>query len=161
MKNIPFTKRSGEADVHERLHVMNKKQRHAVLATDCSGQPYTSLVAFAFTSDCKGALFATPKKTTKYNNLLKNSNVSLLVDTRKNSARGYMESEAVTILGRATPVRRSRRRDELARLFTEKHRDLADFLNAPSTALVYIAFQKVIHAGTFQSITEWKPEQKK
>jgi len=34
----------------------------AVLATDDHGQPYTSLVNFALTPDCKAVIFATPRQ---------------------------------------------------------------------------------------------------
>ncbi len=154
-KRIPFTKTAGDANVIERLRFLNAQERHAALATDAGGRPYLSLVAYALTPEMDGALFATPKKTTKYRNILENSNVSLLIDTRSNTAEGYMSSEAATIVGNALLVRRGRRRDELARLFVRKHPRLSEFVAAPSTALILIKFQKVIHTGEFQKVTEW------
>ncbi|UCH81280.1 MAG: pyridoxamine 5'-phosphate oxidase family protein [Nitrospiraceae bacterium] len=156
MTEIPFNKSQGEVNVTERLQFLDRKQRHAVLATVSNGRPYTSLVAFALTPDATGLLFATPKKTTKYTNMLKNSNVSILIDSRKNTAKGYMESEAVTITGTATAIRKGRRRDMLAGIFREKHPELGGFVNAASTALVLVAFDKIIHAGKFQIISKWQ-----
>jgi len=155
MHKIPFNKTQGEVNVQERLHILNNKQRHAVLATDSDGQPHTSLVAFALTPDAKGLLFATPKKTTKYQNMLDNNRVSLMIDTRSNSARGYMKSEAMTILGSATPLRRSNKWNELAGSFIKKHPGLEEFVMAHSTALVLVSFTKVLHAGKFQTVTVW------
>lgn len=156
MAEIPFNKTQGKVDVKERLRVLNKKQRHAVLATDAEGQPYTSLVAFSLTPDMEGLLFATPKKTNKYRNILKNRNVSVMIDTRSNSEKGYMQSEAVTILGKAAPVRRGKQWNEMAELLVKKHPQLEEFVRASSTALVLTAFTKVLHTGRFQSVTAWE-----
>ena len=160
-EKIPYHKKIGHVDVHERLGYLNKKQRYAVLATHSGGHPYTSLVAFALTPDEKGVLFATPKKTTKYKNILKNRKVSLLIDTRKNTAKGYMQSEAVTILGNATTVRKGKRRDELAGVLTGKHPELAGFVNASSSALILITLDNVIHAGKFQRVSAWRKKREK
>ena len=156
MKKIPITKTKGKVDVLARLHVINNKQRHAVLATDAGGQPYTSLVAFALAPDMTGALFATPKKTSKYRNIIKNKNVSLMIDTRYNTAKGYMQSEAITILGSAIPVRRGSKWSELAGVLIKKHSQLEEFIRASSTALVMVSFRKVFHAGGFQKVSAWE-----
>jgi hypothetical protein len=157
-EKLPFTKKEGNANIIERLRLLDKKQRHAALATVSGDLPYTSLVAYALTPDLKGALFGTPRKTGKYKNMITNRNVSLLIDTRSNSSRGYMKSEAVTILGTAVPVRKGRKWKELAPLLIKKHPQLEDFINAPSTALVHVSFRKVLHAGSFQRVTVWDVE---
>lgn len=156
-EKIPHTKSSGSVDVPERLRAMDRKQRHAVLATDAGGRPYTSLVAFALTPDARGILFATPKNTVKYRNILRNSNISLMVDTRSNTRKGYMNAEAIAVLGTAAPVRKGRRRDAYREVFIKKHPALSEFLGAPSTALVYMTITKALHAGRFQTVSEWVP----
>lgn len=156
MEKIPFNKSLGDVNVQERLRFLNRKQRHAVLATDAGGHPYTSLVAFALSDDATGIIFATPRKTGKYHNMLRNRHVSLMIDTRSNTAKGYMRSEALTILGTASPVRKGKKRDELCKVFTKKHPELTAFVNAPSTALVCIAIKKALHTGRFQTVTEWE-----
>ena len=158
MDKIPFNKTQGQVNVHERLYLLNKKERHAVLATVSDGQPYTSLVAFALTPDARSLVFATPKKTTKYKNMLNNNKVSLMIDSRKNTSKGYMGSEAVTITGTAISVRKGRRRDQFSAMYREKHPELSDFVNAASTALMLVTFDKIIHAGKFQSVTAWYKE---
>ena len=156
MKKIPLNKTQGKLDVKERLRILNKKQLHAVIATDNGGQPYTSLVAFALTSDMEGILFATPRKTNKYRNIIKNPQVSVMIDSRSNSAKGYMHSEAVTMLGSAAPLRKGKRWDGMAEVLIKKHPLLEEFIRAASTAVVFVSFTKVIHAGQFQSITVWE-----
>jgi nitroimidazol reductase NimA-like FMN-containing flavoprotein (pyridoxamine 5'-phosphate oxidase superfamily) len=156
MQKIQFNKKTGNTDVRARLLTLNKKQRHAVLATDTAGQPYTSLVAFAVSDDACSVIFATPGKTSKYKNILKNRNVSLMIDTRTNTAKGYMQSEAVTILGTASPLRNGKKREAVSKTFTKKHPELAGFVNAPSTALIFIAIKKALHTAQFQTVTEWE-----
>jgi nitroimidazol reductase NimA-like FMN-containing flavoprotein (pyridoxamine 5'-phosphate oxidase superfamily) len=157
MKKIPLLKKSGRADVKAILLNMNKKQRHAVLATDAGGQPYTSLVAYALSHDAKGIIFATPKKTSKYKNILKNRKVSLMIDTRSNSSKGYMQSEAVTILGTAAPIRKGKKRDDLCSIFQKKHPELTEFIYAASTSIIYVTINKAFHASRFQAVTVWEP----
>lgn len=157
---IPSRRRKGSTPVAERLRALDRTQRHAVLATVSAGQPYTSLVAFALLPDLSGALFATPKDTFKYRNILENEQVALLVDSRSNRRTSYMGAEAVTIQGRAVPVRRGPRREQLAEIFTVKHPDLAGFVQSPTTALVLIEMRRCFHVGRFQTVSQWQREVK-
>lgn len=155
--DIPVNVSPGSADVPERLRALDNSQPHAVLATVSDGLPYTSLVAFRFTSDLKGIIFATPRATRKYRSILKNRNVSVLVDNRSNTLNDYLGAEAVTAAGTARPVRRGRKRDKLAVLLMEKHPALKEFINAPGTALVLVDISVYQHVGGFQETTRWSP----
>jgi nitroimidazol reductase NimA-like FMN-containing flavoprotein (pyridoxamine 5'-phosphate oxidase superfamily) len=144
--------------VPERLGALNASQLHAVLCTvgdDCA--PYASLVAYALTPDLKGLLFASPRATTKYRNILGNGNVSLLIDSRTNTGGDYLSAEAVTITGTARPLRKGRRREELSKLLVKKHPDLRKFLSAEGTALVLVEIAECLHVTGFQSVTRWRP----
>ncbi len=152
---IPERTSRGTVSVPERLRFLNETEHHAVLATESGGQPLTSLVAYALTDDLKGALFVTPKKTRKYTNILANGRVALLIDTRTNTDRAYLEAEAVTMIGMARSVRKGKRRDMLIATFLRKHPRLAEFANSPSTAIILIEARRYIHVGRFQSVSEW------
>ena len=154
-KAILITTSKGSVSVPDRMKYLNKTERHAVLATAFRGKPYTSIVAFALTKDMKGALFATPKDTRKYRNLIKNSHVAILIDNRKNRVRDYMGAESVTILGTAKAVRRGKRWHELFRIIVRKHPALREFVKAPSTALILIEAKRCVHVSQFQVISEW------
>jgi nitroimidazol reductase NimA-like FMN-containing flavoprotein (pyridoxamine 5'-phosphate oxidase superfamily) len=157
-KKIPVKVSKGTLSVPDRIRNLNKKQRHAVLATDAQGQPYTSLVAYALTPDGKGVLFATPKLTRKYRNILANNRVSLLIDTRSNTDRAYMGAESITILGKAHPLKQSLKRDTLAEIFLNKHPRLFEFVRSPETALIYVEMMHCIHVTQFQTVSEWIKE---
>lgn len=126
---------------------------HAVLATESEGQPYTSLISYAVTPDAKGIVFATPKSTQKYKNILKNRCVSILIDTRSNTEKDYTDAEAITILGNAHPIRRGKKWMEYAKILKRKHKRLASFIDSSETALVYINITKYIHVTKFQSVS--------
>jgi nitroimidazol reductase NimA-like FMN-containing flavoprotein (pyridoxamine 5'-phosphate oxidase superfamily) len=155
-KSLQFNKTRGTVSVAERLKVINSTERHAVLATASNGQPYTSLIAFAMMPDMTKVVFATPTNTAKYRNMLKNKKVALLIDTRANTDKAYMESEAVTIIGTARPVRRSRKWEELSGILIKKHPALKRFVEAKTTAIIVIEAVKCFHTGSFQKISEWR-----
>jgi nitroimidazol reductase NimA-like FMN-containing flavoprotein (pyridoxamine 5'-phosphate oxidase superfamily) len=155
-RTIPSHVSRGDVSVPDCLQRISKKEPHAVLATEEDGMPYASLVAYALTPDLKGLVFATPRKTLKYENIKKNRNVSLLIDTRSNTRKDYMGAEAITIMGRAKAVRRGKRRSELADILTQRHPDLVEFVDSNSTALILVEADRIIHVGRFQTVTEWK-----
>lgn len=157
-KAIPLEKREGQVLVPERLSILNKRERHAVLATDGDGRPYTSLIAFACAPDMGHILFATPRRTRKYENIRKNSHVSILIDTRSNTEGDYLQAEAITIVGTATPVRRGTKWKELVHHLTGKHPDLAEFVSSPTTALIAVKITECFHVGQFQIVSRWIPK---
>lgn len=154
-ESIPDRVKAGSIPVLERLNAMDKKQLHAVLATESEGQPYTSLIAFALSADKKGILFITPKKTRKYKNILKNNRVSLLIDTRSNTGKDYMKAEAITILGNAFTVRKGRKWSELIRALIRKHPRLNEVIHSAETRLILVKITRCIHVSRFQTVSEW------
>jgi len=157
-KKIPVKVIKGSVSVPDRLRTLNRKQRHAVLATDAQGQPYTSLVAYALTPDGQGILFATPRSTRKYKNILANNRVSLLIDTRSNIDKGYMQSESLTMIGKAHPVRKGAKWTSLAEILIKKHPRLSEFVRSPETALIYVEMMHCVHVSQFQTVSEWHKE---
>lgn len=156
-KDVPHRPVRGSADVPARLRELEHAQLHAVLATAAEGKPYASLVACALVPDGAGVLFATPRQTRKYRNILANSSVSILVDTRADNGRDYLSAESFTIEGTAHPLRRGRRRDEMREIFLGRHPALRDFVADAGTALVLVKAEQVVHVGRFQEVTIWKP----
>lgn len=152
---IPDRVSKGKVPVPERLAMLDRMQPHCVLATESAGQPYTSLVAYALTTDGKGIIFITPRSTRKYRNILKNKRVSLLIDTRRHTPEDYMSAESITILGTANRIRKSEKRKMLASIFTKKHPRLKEIIDSPETALIFVEVAVCIHVTQFQSVTIW------
>jgi len=153
---IPATTTRGTVSVLARFKRFDRTQRHAVLATASNDRPHASLVAFALTLDRRGLLFATPRGTTKYRNMIGNNRVSMVIDNRENSSADYLGAEAFTIFGRAREVRQKQARTRYSSLLLRKHPDLAEFVSAPTTALILVKIDRCLHIERFQTITEWK-----
>lgn len=153
---IPDRVKIGDIAVPGRLSLLNGKQLHAVLATDMDGQPYTSLVAYALIPEMKGIIFTTPKSTRKYRNILRNSRVSLLIDTRSNTRKDYMSAESLTILGNASPLRKKCKQWLLySDIFLKKHPKLGEIIHSSETALILVEIVRCLHVTKFQSVSVW------
>lgn len=154
-ERIPSRTTKGTMPIPGRLRAMNESQSFGVLATDDNGQPYTSLVSFAITPDLKTIIFATPRDTKKFKNILGTGKVAILIDTRTETRKKLMKTEAITIIGRARHVPRGKRWDRLAATYLEKHPDLEEFVQSDTTALIAVKAARCIHVGRFQSISVW------
>jgi hypothetical protein len=156
-EQVPQRVKKGSIAVQSRLKIFNEIEYFAVLATQGISIPYTSLVAFAMTPDLKRLIFSTTRETRKYKNILSSKHVSLLIDNRSSGNKALMETEAITILGLARPVRRGAFRDECVKVFLAKHPNFEDFMRAATTALVAVEITQCIHVGKFQVVTVWEP----
>ncbi len=152
---VPVTTRKGRAPIFDRLRAFDAEQEFAVLATDDGGSPYTSLISYALTPDLRIAIFATPKGTRKYSNILHTAQVALLVDNRSTSRNRLLKAEAITIMGIAKHIRKGKAWQELAKVFLRKHPHLEEFINSPTTALIAVEITRCIHVGHFQELSVW------
>jgi nitroimidazol reductase NimA-like FMN-containing flavoprotein (pyridoxamine 5'-phosphate oxidase superfamily) len=159
-ENIPSKTRKGTVLIPARLKVLDGKECFAVLATEDEGHPYTSLVNFALTSDCKTVVFATPRATRKYRNMIKTKSVALLIDSRLKKTKNLMGIEAVTVIGNARPLRRGKTWDFFADIYIKKHGDLKEFIYSTSTALMVVEATQCIHVSRFQTISVWDCSEK-
>ena len=155
-EQVPVTTRKGTVAIPERLKDFDGEEYFAVLATDDAGAPYTSLISYALTPDLKMAIFATPKDTRKYRNILHSAQVALLIDNRSRSKHKLLETEAITIIGTAKHVRKGKKWEELSKIFLKKHPDLEEFLHASTTALIAVQIIQYVHVGHFQTLSVWE-----
>ena len=154
-EQIPVMTKKGTVVIPERLKDFDVKENFAVLATDDNGLPYTSLISYALTPDLEMVIFATPKGTRKYRNILNSPQVALLMDNRSKSKHRLMETEAITVIGAAKYVRKGKKWDELSRIFLRKHPDLEEFLYAQTTALIAVQIIECVHVSHFQTLSVW------
>jgi len=133
-----------------------RSQTLAVLATDRKGHPYSSLVAFVASEDLSSIYFATSRTTRKFENLLLNQQVSLLVDSRSNHTSDFREAEAVTILGEAREVQETEKA-ACETLYLTRHPQLEAFVRAPTSALVRVHVSTYYHVTRFQNVRTFRP----
>ena len=87
---------SDDISIKEKISELANEQLFGILCTQTDGQPYGSMIGFAFSDDLKYAVFATPKATRKYNNLSKCHNVALVVNNREKHPSELMKIQAFT-----------------------------------------------------------------
>jgi nitroimidazol reductase NimA-like FMN-containing flavoprotein (pyridoxamine 5'-phosphate oxidase superfamily) len=139
------------------IEALVRTEPFAVLCTQAGGQPYASLVAFAFSEDLRWFVFATPVATRKYRLLSECQHVALLVDNRGRFPEDMMKVSAVTVTGRASQVEPGPEFERWAKLLTGRHPHLESFIWAPSTALFRVSVVRYLHVTRFQEVRQWIP----
>jgi nitroimidazol reductase NimA-like FMN-containing flavoprotein (pyridoxamine 5'-phosphate oxidase superfamily) len=141
--------------VAQEIRQLCQKENLAVLSTEQKGQPYVSLVAYAATMDLGTIVFCTPITTRKYDNLSANPRVAMLINNSRNQASDVYRAVAVTAIGSVVPVSDSDRED-LEKLYLEKHPHLMDFLRTRTTAMVRVRIERYIMVHNFQNVYEYR-----
>ena len=140
--------------IQEEISRLLSSQRLGVLSTRLlSSGPYSSLVAFSESEDLSCLYFSTPRTTRKFNNLLQDKRVSMLIDNRSNRISDFHLAVAATALGDADAVPREKS-ETLLQSYLTKHPYLKDFARSVSCALVRIRVRRYILVERFQNVTE-------
>lgn len=142
-----------------RIRRLVLEEPFGVLCTQGDGQPYGSVVGFAFCEDLRAAVFATPVATRKFRLLSENDRVALVVDNRPRHADNMMEVESITATGRAAELERGAEYDRWAEILIRRHPQFRSFVHAASTALFRIDITRYFHVTRFQEVTQWIPPQ--
>ena len=143
--------------VRREVKALINGQKLAVLSTDCQGQPYASLLAFAGTADLRYLVFVTPRTTRKFANLSENPKVALLINSGTNTDADIHRAAAVTATGIAEVLSADEGKAFLD-LYLEKHPHLRTFALAPTTALVRVTVARFTLVKRFQNVTELEIE---
>jgi nitroimidazol reductase NimA-like FMN-containing flavoprotein (pyridoxamine 5'-phosphate oxidase superfamily) len=155
--DAPLPSTAEEPMVLESIQALVHREPFAVLCTQADGQPYGSLVAFAFSQDLRSFVFGTPMATRKYRLLSECDHVALLVDNRGRFPDDMMAVSAVTVTGRASQVQPGADFERWAGLLTARHPYLKSFVHAPSTALFRVDVVRYLHVTRFQEVRQWIP----
>jgi nitroimidazol reductase NimA-like FMN-containing flavoprotein (pyridoxamine 5'-phosphate oxidase superfamily) len=155
--DAPPAQESSDRTAAECIHGLVAEEFFAVLCTQGEGQPYGSVVAFAFDHDLRSFVFATPKATRKFRLLSQCDRVALVVDNRGKFPGDLMKVGAVTITGKAQQLEAGREFDAGAGLLTARHPYLKSFVESPSTALFRVDAVRFLHVTRFQEVRQWIP----
>jgi heme iron utilization protein len=145
-----------EKTTREILTSLLNSQITGVLATEKKHQPYANLIAFSFSDDYKKIIFATPTNTTKYQNLIENPQVSILIDSRKNDPNNFSGSTAITVLG----LSRELTGDLKTRMMMNhaaRLPGLVDFLKTELITIFEIEVSKYIITNGLNSTSVYEP----
>lgn len=137
--------------LREQIDHMFSLQLQGVLATQQHAQPYTSLMAFAHTTDLRFLIFATLRDTQKHANLLLNSAVSFLIDDRSNDPADYQRAVAISVCGFAQAIPDDEHAGFLA-IFLARHPTLRAFVTSPDCALLRVEVSCYRVVSQFQAV---------
>ena len=119
-----------------------KGNRICVLSTIAGDRPYCSLMRYTCDPDCKEIYLVTHRNTTKYQNLMANPNVSLLIDNRDKNALARVQ--ALTIEGCWIAIEDTEKINAILGRFKACHPDLEAFVTQPEAELLRIEIQSFL-----------------
>ena len=94
----------------EKIKALVKEKDICVLSTVSEdARPHCSLMAYVSDEKCREIYMATHSATRKYKNLMHNSSVSLLIDSREITPR--QQAQALTVSGAFQPIDDVHKRD--------------------------------------------------
>lgn len=137
----------------DKLKKLFSTQKLGVLATQQKKNPYTNLIAFACSEDMRQIVFATPKTTRKFENMISNSNVSFFIDNRSNKAADFRKAIGVTAVGSVRQIRKNKN-SKMMKRYLQKHPQLASFLASESCAFLCIDVKTIYVVERFQNVIE-------
>jgi nitroimidazol reductase NimA-like FMN-containing flavoprotein (pyridoxamine 5'-phosphate oxidase superfamily) len=140
-------------EIRQQIRALFASQNLGVLATYGHGRPYASLMAFAAAADLKQLIFATSRSTRKYANLVEVPKAAMLIDNRSNQVRDFGEAAAVTAMGSVREIHEMEL-EPLVDLYLSKHSHLADFVSAPTCALLSMRVSCYYVVNRFQEVME-------
>jgi len=144
--------------VRDRIRELIAGQPFGVLCTQGDGQPYGSVVAFAYDDELASLAFATPEDTFKYRLLDTCDRVAFVVDTRTLYPNDVMRAAATTATGRAMRLWSGLGKEWWRARLIERHPQLAAFYSAKSSAIFRIDVERFKLVTQFQEVHVWEPQ---
>ncbi len=141
-----------EADLFKKIAGTIKSSRFAVIATENNKEPYLNLVGFLLDEELKNLYFYTPVNSRKYNNIVSNSSVSLLIDNREKYTGQTGLITAVTIIGKASVV--EKQEINILKKYLSRYPELKNFTDSGLNVLIKVNIIKYIIVSNFNKISE-------
>jgi len=121
------------------------------------GSPYCNIIGFAAADNLESIIFATPRKSRKYINMMGEPRVSLLIDNRTNHENDFLDATAVTILGEAREADKTLERN-MVEIYRKRHPQLGEFALSESSALMEVRVDTYCYVSRFQDVACLKIE---
>ncbi len=129
----------GEGKMLERMKALAKAKDICVLATASGSNPYCSLMAYVTDDECREIYMVTHKNSKKYRNLLENSSVSLLIDTREeHTGSRRPRTKALTVTGQFQKIEEEGKKKLARARLLERHPHLTGLIDDADAELFCI-----------------------
>jgi nitroimidazol reductase NimA-like FMN-containing flavoprotein (pyridoxamine 5'-phosphate oxidase superfamily) len=123
----------------ERIEAFLNSHSVCVLATVRDNMPHCSLMAYIVDEHSRVVYMVTPRDTNKYQNILKNPHVSLLVDDRyQGDFPGQRAEHALTVHGTCHRVEDEATKQLVRERLAETRPDMRDFIYDPGSEVIAI-----------------------
>ncbi len=126
----------------EEMKALVREKNICVLATISGSKPYCSLMAYVTNTPCTEIYMVTRRQTQKYQNLMLNPAVSLMIDSRDTSHRS--DARAMTVDGVFQIINDHSRLAEIRQKLLSVHPHLAEFMSHPETELIRIKIKSFL-----------------
>ena len=127
----------------EKMKALIRVKDICVLSTvSQEATPHCSLMAYVANEECREIYMATHSSTMKYQNLLHNPAVSLLIDSREVTSR--QQAQAMTVSGVFQPIVDKNKKERVETQLLKQHPHLKDFTKNPDTVLICIKVQSFL-----------------
>jgi nitroimidazol reductase NimA-like FMN-containing flavoprotein (pyridoxamine 5'-phosphate oxidase superfamily) len=141
-----------DPEIRKTVQTILNEQRSGVLASSFMDIPVCSQMAFAVEEDLRTLIIVTPRKTTKFDNMSSNPNVSFLLSTAKNGPSDPGSAQSLTVTAFATELDGERRHQAVS-LFSRRHPNLSAFAAASSSAVMELKVDSYSLVNNFQQVT--------
>ena len=129
----------------ERIKSLVKEKDICVLATVSGDKPHCSLMAYVTDDDCREIYMVTHRESRKYENLMKNRSVSLLIDTREEHAGSRRpEAKALTVSGTFKNLDDKNKKIQVRSKLLDRHPHVREFLDHPDAEIVCIRVESFL-----------------
>ncbi len=151
---------SNPIPIIEYIDSLLKACRLGVLATERDGQPHASLIAITPVQGYRQMIFATYRNTRKFENLVHNGRVAVLIQGEDFDVSGQQKGFALTAFGHAQEIGKSEQ-EEAVREHLGRHPDLADFMQTADLAIIRIKVEAYQVVRGIEDVTWWPVEDSK
>ena len=110
----------------EEMKALAREKNSCVLATIADSKPYCSLMAYVTNTACTEIYMVTHRQTQKFQNLVANPAVSLMIDTRDATPRS--PAKALTVEGIFKKITDPVKVQKVRRKLLSAHPHLSDFM---------------------------------
>ena len=134
--------------------------RLAVLATEAHGQPHASLIAITPLQGFRQIIFATYRNTRKFENILHNGRVAVLIQGEDLESSNQQKGFALTAFGHAQELEISAL-EEAVHAHLIRHPDLESLMHSGGFVIIRIKVETYQVVRGIDDVTWWPVEDSK
>ena len=156
-QNLNAYKMNNPSSISEYISNVLQTCRLAVLATEGNGQPHASLIVITPFSEFRQMIFATYRNTRKFENLLMNGRVAVLIQGEDTDSSFKKSGFALTAYGSAQEVGEEDY-EQIMQAHLNRHPDQASFVLSEDLALIRIKVETYQVVRGIEDVTWWPVE---